>query len=98
RTEVEVRVAGVGHLPGALGLPRLLPLALDRVRVVAVFGHEANLNAPGHQWSVRDVGTPASDKRPIPPNGRRFRSRASFLAPWMLIRSSRTRRWRSSRS
>ena len=30
---------GVGHLPGALARPQLLPAALDRVRVIAVLGH-----------------------------------------------------------
>ena len=35
---VEARLAGVGHLPGALPLPHLLPAALDLLRVVAVHG------------------------------------------------------------
>ena len=40
---IEARLAGIGHLPGALFLPDRLPLALDRVRVVsvAVGGHVA---------------------------------------------------------
>ena len=40
---IESRLAGVGDLPGPLALPHLLPLALDRARVVAAGGRFGRL-------------------------------------------------------
>ena len=39
----------VGHLPGALVRPDVLPLRLDRARVVTVLGHAARRLAPGRR-------------------------------------------------
>ena len=44
----------VGDLPGALALPDLLPLGLDRLGVVAVLGHGGRSLASGGLGSPRD--------------------------------------------
>src|SRR5204863_7262453 len=45
RRVIEVGLPGVGDLPGPLALPHLLPVALDRVRLVRF--HRCDITRPG---------------------------------------------------
>ena len=58
RRVVEAGLAGVGHLPGVLPLPDLLPAGLDRLGVVAV--HRAEFTSASPNGRVA-----AADTRPV---------------------------------
>src|SRR5437879_3012119 len=55
---VEAGLAGVGHFPGALVGPQLLPAALDRVRVVS-----ARLHGYWRYYEAYHEGRPTKEAR-----------------------------------
>ena len=71
---VEAGLAGVGHLPGALALPELLPLALDRVRLVALGRSCGSLKRPRREraGAVVHASRPPRGERIDRPAGRPF--------------------------
>src|SRR5436190_17885012 len=63
RRVIEVGLPGVGDLPGPLALPHLLPVALDRVRLVRF--HRCDITRPGVARAAAAAApyTPARDQR-----------------------------------